>query len=183
MSISRLGEALTVTPGLETFSEPLDALLAEHYRQRTMCDLLDQLADNLTSTEAPDLARTILRYLREQLPLHVLDEERDLFQLLRDRTLAAEAIEEAFAKLRREHAEDACVSSIVMAGLDRISTEEALEDLEEFASAARAFARAQRRHVAYENGSILPLARTRLTRKDLKRLSRRMAQRRKATAT
>jgi hemerythrin-like domain-containing protein len=54
--------------------------------------------------------------------------------------------------------------------------------MEEFASAARAFARAQRRHVAYENGSILPLARTRLTRKDLKQLSRRMAQRRKAAA-
>ena len=84
MAIGRLGETLTVTPGLETFAEPLDALLAEHYRQRTMCDLLDQLADNLTSPEAPDLARTILKYLREQLPLHVLDEERDLFQLLRD---------------------------------------------------------------------------------------------------
>jgi len=107
------GASLTTTPGQETFAEPLDALLAEHFRQRAMCDLLDRLAEDPTGPRSSELARTILTYLREQLPLHVLDEERDLFQMLRDRTLAAEAIEEAFAQLRREHAEDERVAMLV----------------------------------------------------------------------
>ena len=87
--------------------------------------------------------------------------------------------EEAFAQLRREHVEDECVSSVVIVGLERIAAAGELEDPEEFANAAKAFAEAQRRHVAFENSSILPLARTRLTRQDLRRLSRRMAARRK----
>ena len=182
MATGRVGVSLTATPKADSFAEPLDALLAEHFRQRAMCDLLQKLAEDLSAPRATDLARIILTYLREQLPLHILDEERDLFQLLRDRTLAAEAIEDAFAQLRKEHAEDERVAALVTAGLERLAAGARPEDTEEFAAAARAFAEAQRRHVAYENSSILPLARTRLTRKDLNRLSRRMAARRKPAA-
>ena len=182
MATGRDGVSLTATPSLETFSEPLDALLAEHFRQRAMCDFLQRLAEDLSAPRASDLARTILTYLKEQLPLHILDEERDLFQLLKDRTLAAEAIEDAFAQLRKEHEEDERVAALVTAGLARLAAGDRPEDPEEFAAAARAFAEAQRRHVAYENSSILPLARSRLTRKDLNRLSRRMAARRKPAA-
>ena len=160
----------------------MDALLAEHFRQRAMCDLLDRLAEDPTGPRSSELARTILTYLREQLPLHVLDEERDLFQMLRDRTLAAEAIEEAFAQLRREHAEDERVAMLVTSGLEQLTAGGQPDHAEEFASAARAFAEAQRRHVAFENSSILPLARTRLTAKDLARLARRMAARRRPAA-
>ena len=53
--------------------------------------------------------------------------------------------------------------------------------VEGFVEAAHAFADAQRRHVAYVNSRILPLARTRLTRKDLGRLSRRMVARRQGS--
>lgn len=182
MAAVSVGACLTTTPKAEAFAEPLDALLAEHFRQRAMCDLLDRLAANLSDGQAAELARTILTYLREQLPLHILDEERDLFELLRDRTLAAEAIEEAFAQLRKEHEEDERVAALVIGGLERLASGDQPEDGAEFAAAARAFAEAQRRHVAYENNRILPLARTRLTRKDLNRLSRRMAARRRPTA-
>jgi hemerythrin-like domain-containing protein len=182
MAAGSVEASLTMTPDADTFLEPLDALLAEHFRQRAVCDLLDRLAGDLTDARAADLARTVLTYLREQLPLHILDEERDLFQLLRDRTLAADAIENAFAQLRREHAEDERVAALVMAGLERLAGGEQPEDAGEFTNAARAFSDAQRRHVAYENRSILPLARTRLTRKDLARLSRRMAARRRPAA-
>ena len=40
---------------------------------------------------------------------------------------------------------------------------------------ARAFAEAQRRHIAWENNVLLPLARKRLTEADLKELGRNMA--------
>ena len=182
MAAGREGVSLTATPEQETFAEPLDALLAEHFRQRSMCDCLERLAEDLAAPRAIDLARTILTYLREQLPLHILDEERDLFQLLKDRTLAAEAIEDAFAQLRKEHQEDERVAALVTSGLEKLAAGGRPEDVDEFAAAARAFAEAQRRHVAYENSSILPLARNRLTRKDLSRLSRRMAARRKPAA-
>jgi hemerythrin-like domain-containing protein len=96
--------------------------------------------------------------------------------------LAAEAIEEAFAQLRREHTEDERVASLVISGLEQLADGKQPEDEAEFANAAHAFAEAQRRHVAFENSSILPLARTRLTRKDLARLGRRMAARRRPAA-
>ena len=182
MTAVPVGACLTATPSADAFSEPLDALLAEHFRQRTMCDLLDRLAADLSDLRAAELAHTILTYLREQLPLHILDEERDLFELLRDRTLATEAIEEAFAQMRREHEEDARVAGLVISGLERLAAGGQPDDGMEFSAAARAFAEAQRRHVAYENNRILPLARTRLTRKDLNRLSRRMAARRRPAA-
>jgi hemerythrin-like domain-containing protein len=124
------------------------------------------------------MARIILTYLREQLPLHILDEERDLFQMLRARILAADIVDEAFEQLCHEHAGDQGVVRLVMAGLDRLARGRRPEDVDDFVRAAHAFAQAQRRHVAYENNSILPLARTRLTRKDLGRLGRRMAARR-----
>jgi hemerythrin-like domain-containing protein len=183
MAAVSVGPFLTTTPDSEMFAEPLDALLAEHFRQRAICDLLDRLAGNLSDPCAGDWARTILTYLREQLPLHIMDEEHDLFQLLRSRTLAAEAIENAFKQLRREHAEDECVAALVMAGLESMAAGAQPEEPGEFSAAARAFAEAQRRHVAYENRSILPLARSRLTRKDLTRLSRRMAARRRKPST
>ncbi len=182
MAVRSVGDCLTSTPGVETFSEPLDALLAEHFRQRAMCDLLDRLAADPSASRAADMARVILTYLREQLPLHILDEERDLFQMLRNRTLAFEAVEEVFAQLQREHAEDEGLVRLVVAGLERLALGSQPEDIEDFAGAAHAFAKAQRRHVAYENSSILPLARTRLTRKDLGRLSRRMSARRRGLA-
>lgn len=180
MPTGPLESLLTTTPGAKTFSEPLDALLAEHFRQREMCGLLDRLASDPPAPDAAGLARAILIYLREQLPLHVLDEEHDLFQLLRNRTLAAEAIDEAFARLRREHTEDEHDTHLVIAGLERIAAAGQPEEAAAFIAAARAFTHAHRRHVAYENSSILPLARSRLTRTDLSRLSRRMAARRRA---
>ncbi|HXV25084.1 MAG TPA: hemerythrin domain-containing protein [Alphaproteobacteria bacterium] len=181
MAARSVGDCLTLTLSVETFSEPLDALLAEHFRQRAICDLLDRLAKNLSGARAMETARIILTYLREQLPLHIVDEERDLFQLLRNRSLASEAVEEALAKLHREHAENVGVVSLVIAGLERLALGSPPESVEGFVEAAHAFADAQRRHVAYVNSRILPLARTRLTRKDLGRLSRRMVARRQGS--
>jgi hemerythrin-like domain-containing protein len=178
MTSTATGSVLASSPAPDAFSEPLDALLAEHFRQRAMCDLLEDVAREPSALRAGETARLILSYLRDQLPLHIADEERDLFQLLKDRTLAVEAIEGAFAQLHKEHCEDEQVASLVTAGLEQIAGGRVPDDCEEFSGAVRAFAEAQRRHVAYENSAILPLARNRLTRKDLRRLARRMAARR-----
>jgi hypothetical protein len=70
---------------LRLLSAPLDFLEAEHYRQRIVLDNLDVLADGVDAPAAAELAAGALRYMREDLPLHVADEERDLFPLLRRR--------------------------------------------------------------------------------------------------
>ena len=68
MAAVSVGPFLTTTPDSDSFAEPLDALLAEHFRQRAMCDLLDRLARDLSNPCADAWARAILTYLREQLP-------------------------------------------------------------------------------------------------------------------
>ncbi len=181
MATNSVETCLAATPAAGTFAEPLDAILAEHFRQRAMCDLLDRLARSISAAPSAAVAGVLLGYLREQLPLHALD-ERDLFKLLRDRALAADVIEHAFVQLRREHAEEKRTCSVVIAGLERMAMGRKPENPQAFLNAARTFAEAQRRHVAYENNSILPLARSRLTPKDLSRLGRRMAARRKLSA-
>ena len=53
-------------------------------------------------------------------------------------------------------------------------------DAVEFGHAARAFSVFQRRHLAWENGTVLPLARKRLTAADQADMGRRMADRRRS---
>lgn len=63
--------------------EPLEFLFAEHYRHRHMCKVLEYLAA-APGFEAGLIASTD-DFIRYDLALHVIDEEEDLFPLLRRR--------------------------------------------------------------------------------------------------
>ena len=63
-------------------------IYAEHDRQRIACAALDRLADNLDAADACDNAAFVLDHLETALPLHIADEEQNLFPLLRERCLA-----------------------------------------------------------------------------------------------
>ena len=67
----------------ELVHEPLNWLFAEHYRHRQLCKIIEHIA----RSEAFDADRIVaaLRFLRQDMPLHVLDEEEDLFPLMRRR--------------------------------------------------------------------------------------------------
>jgi len=67
----------------DEFREPIEFIYQEHARLRACCEQLVELSDNLESENATTAAASILDYLENELPLHLADEEEDLFPLLR----------------------------------------------------------------------------------------------------
>ena len=162
----------------EAFRHPLEFIFAEHDRQRIACAALERLAGNLDAADARDNAAFVLGHLETDLPLHIADEERDLFPLLRERCLADDQIEEMLTLLHDEHDEDDGHCVALLGPLREIAGGDRPADAITFVARARAFASFQRRHLGWENGTILPLAERRLNDDDRAALGTAMAARR-----
>lgn len=162
---------------LDLLREPLVWFFAEHYRHRDVCTRLTELARSVIFDEAA--LREIYRFLDRDLPLHVIDEEDDLFPLLRRRCEPDDQIELVLGMLSAEHAADmsegAAVKSLVGAAL---AEQRGLACYAEAGAAIDAFCQKQKRHIAVENAVVLPIARHRLGEDDLISLGQRLAARR-----
>ena len=88
----------------ELLARPLEFIVAEHHRLRDLCRLLDGIAEAPGSATIP--ADAILHCIEHELPLHVIDEEEDLFPLIRRRAKPRDGAERLLGLLSREHAED-----------------------------------------------------------------------------
>ena len=157
-------------------AQPLEFILADHLRQRNLCCLLDRLADEPRFDEA--LAAAIADYVGDEMSIHVIDEEEDLFPLLRRRALPEDDVERVLGLLSREHSESDRLAEAIVGGLREAIVSGAAELDAELKDKLRAFARRERRHLAVENALVMPLAEVRLTVKDCEGLARRMAVRR-----
>ena len=161
-------------------ADPVDALefiLFEHLRHRQMCKALERLA--AAPEFDPEHIARLADFIRFDLTLHVIDEEEDFFPLLRERCLPEDGIETVLDQMTKEHAEDKSLSERVRDVLTRCLIERkppcALAD---GAEVLRSFAQHEKRHMVLENAVVIPLARRRLTAKDLAVLGERFAARR-----
>lgn len=170
-------ETLMTLPPLSLFHEPIEYVFADHFRQRTLCSVLDQIAE----AEAPDcdLVDAALLFLQRDFGPHVLDEEEDLFPLLRRRAEPEDEINKVLGQLSEEHASDETDARQLMDILSKLkdsncNTRLAIEQKE----LLKRFAANERQHLIVENAIVLPLARARLSEADKQRLGMRMAARR-----
>ena len=160
-------------------AEPIEFIFAEHYRQRAVLNLIEQVAgDGLTVEARRHLAGVVLNFVRHELAMHVIDEERDLFPLLQRRARPGDRIVAVLAQFAAEHAADEMLARELSDGLATLAGRGPSEPTVKFRIAARLFAQSQRRHLAWENAVVLPLARERLTAADLRDLAQRIAARR-----
>ncbi len=158
-------------------SDPISFFVEEHMRQRKILADLDLLAGrDGPAVDDAALAAECLAHLREEVPIHARDEDDDLLPLLRRRARPEDELEPLIARLTADHAAAeeraqavAGVLSVIAAGGAPTAEERAL---------LAAHAAGERRHLIVENAIILPLARVRLTRADLRTLAVRMAARR-----
>lgn len=155
---------------------PLDYLLSDHHRQRVLCALCDELARS--DAFDGDRAGEVVAHVSLDFALHVIDEEQDLFPLLRRRATVADGIEPILGQLSGEHARDESLAETIVDGLRAAAASSTGPPSPELRAALRAFARTQRQHLALENATVMPLARQRLTALDLAGLAARMAARR-----
>jgi iron-sulfur cluster repair protein YtfE (RIC family) len=161
-------------------SQPLEWFAAEHHRHRQFCGLMHELAES----EAFDAAsiNSVVEFLRHELGRHLADEEEDLFPLLRKRALPEDHADEVLNRLVGEHRGDLAHGHGVRAHLERCLQTHTAPCRDPAAKLALdAFASQELRHLALENAVVLPLARLRLTARDKKSLSKRLAARRGVT--
>ncbi len=171
---ARRGSGLQPTD-LDLLGEPLDFISQDHLRERLICGQIDDLASAASFDRQVGL--TVLRFLNEELSVHIRDEVEDLFPLLTRRCTAEDAIESAISRIRCDQDEAMRLLPEVCAALSACVDTGCDLGAEDRATLAR-FAGHVRRHLVAENAIVLPIARARLTRADLSALSRRMRSRR-----
>ncbi len=156
-------------------ASPLDFISADHLRERQICAVIDGLAAAVSLDR--HAALTVLRFLNEELNVHMRDEAEDLFPLLARRCPAEDDIGRVITRICTDLNEATVllpqVRTILAHCLDT-GNDLAAEDCKTLIG----FAGHVRRHLATENAILLPIARLRLTRRDLHNLSRHMRSRR-----
>ncbi len=170
-TITDRSDASDIDPQL--LRRPLEYLLVDHLRQRDLCTALEAMADDAALDR--ELARSTADQL-DHLVLHGIDDEEDLYPLLRRRAEPEDRVEDVLGALSGEHAhEDRLVGTLV--GALRAATEgERLDGV--VRAGVRVFAARLRRRLTVENALVMPLADLRLTESDRADLARRMAARR-----
>lgn len=165
-------------PEAGDFLEPIEFILNEHYRQRRLCDRLDELTADMETSPVAQRADALQTFLTEDLRLHLEDEERDFFPLLRKRCKDEDEVGEILDMLSQEHELDRDLVGFLLDDLKILASGQQLVNPIRFLVNVREFTETQRRHLAWENAMVLPLARRRLNPGDLAELGRSMATRR-----
>lgn len=154
---------------------PLDFIAEDHMREREVCTLIDRLVTSFPLERGE--RQMIVTFLTEQLPQHLADEEIDLFPLMLKRCDPEEEIKSVIDKLESDHvhalADAPAIAALIATNGPDISafSDSDCEQMTEFANHAR-------RHLILENAIILPIARARLTKGDLKTMRSHMLERR-----
>lgn len=154
---------------------PLDFIAEDHMREREVCAVLERLVAGFPIDT--DERQMVLSFLTLQLPQHLADEEIDLFPLMLERCDPEEDINSVIDKLESDHVHALADAPAIAALIEEMEPgdapfpELARAQLTEFASHAR-------RHLILENAIMLPIARVRLTKDDLKTMRDHMLERR-----
>ena len=176
MEKERFSDAIEPIP-IDLLREPIVWFFAEHYRHRDVCKRLLLMSDSVEFNA--DVYMAVRDFLEHDLPVHIIDEEDDLFPLLRRRCEPDDQIEKVLGVLSGEHASDMHDAAAVCELVGRaISEKRGLAVFSETADVVPPFCQSQQRHIAVENAVVLPIVRLRLTSDDLNSLGRRLAARR-----
>jgi iron-sulfur cluster repair protein YtfE (RIC family) len=178
MATARAYPPVLETPlGAAALSDPLEYLKYEHFRQLVLCELLGRIADDPYSADAAHRIPWVRRYLTDELALHVTDEEQDLMPLLDLRCNGGDALTEISDTLEHDHVSEERLRADVVGELTMLAAGKTLDRPLDFIVKALAFEEHLRRHLMWENLTLMPLARRRLTTGDLATLGRNMARR------
>lgn len=158
---------------------PLDLFEKAHILQAQLCNQLELIADGLPVNVDPLICGSVIEFLRIDMPLHHRDEELGLFPLIERRALPADNIHDILARLALEHATDESFAAELLESLELLRDRRRLSNPEMVGYMLRSFFESYRRHIAWENAIVIPLARQRLTEIDLAHLSKVVARHRR----
>jgi hemerythrin-like domain-containing protein len=149
----------------------LDCIENEHRAERNLCDMLERIADNLLEPLDTELARTSIVTMRRCLKRHVELEEKYLYPVLTKRLCPGDLAENLLEHIRCEHLSDESLAHDTADQLEQALVRGRVENPEMLGYMLRGFFECRRRHIAWEDAIVLPLARYRLSAKDFRAFS------------
>jgi len=158
--------------------DQIAALEIDHACQLGLCDLLERIADDLPAVPDKPAVRAVVAVLRDGMPGHSRLEEEILFPLLRRRSDAAPELAAFLTQLEQEHANDHEFAHEIADELDAMIAAGRARNGDMLGYMLRGYFTSQRRHIEWENATIVPLARRVLTKADLGEFDRLVAQHR-----
>ncbi|WP_022728673.1 hemerythrin domain-containing protein [Fodinicurvata sediminis] len=165
------GALLLMPVDTSLFERPLDHLAAENARLLRVCAQLEIIALN-ASRLAQHSIPVLVPYLRWDYPAHLDWLERSFLPLLEAACFVGDTVSEPIAQLSLEHGQDRS-KAVRLAGLLADYGQGSSEGLEtKVKLASETFADTQKRHVAWLEMTVFPLAQERLTAEQLKELVR-----------
>jgi hemerythrin-like domain-containing protein len=138
----------------------------EHRAERNLCDMLEKIADNLLEPLDTELARTGVVSLRTCLKRHVLLEEKYFYPVLTERLCPGDLAENLLDHIRYEHTTDESLAHDTADQLEQALMRGRASNPEMLGYMLRGFFECRRRHIAWEDAVVLPLASCRLLEKD-----------------
>ena len=163
----------------DAFDDPLDMIVADHYRIRAMLGLASILARGRASPRVREItARALLAFLRVDLDRHLADEEAHFFPMLEQRLAPSDLLDPSLRQMAVQHASMRASATLLAEEFARVAEDPAPPPSARLRRCVAEFAQAKHRHIAIENAMVLPLARARLTPRDWSVLGRGLAARR-----
>ncbi|CAO4139102.1 hemerythrin domain-containing protein [Methylorubrum aminovorans] len=162
-------------PDRGLLADPLEYLLVDHLRMRDLCAVAERIAEG--DGAETSLAHALAHHLVGDLAVHGLDDEEDLYPLVRRRAWPEDRVEDVLGALASDQALGERLFGELAEDLTAMAAAGSAPDVD-LRRSLRDFAVRLRRRIAVENALVMPLAEARLTKADLAGLARRMAARR-----
>lgn len=147
--------------------DPIGLIAEEHALQRELCDLLESIADGLPHSFDKALAVIAVSILEGSVPRHMRLEEEALFPLLRLRIPNDDSLHAALDCLEEEHERDGAALDELTDALRTAAETGSVSNPDMLGYMLRGYFDSQRRHIAWEDRVVLPVARQVLTVADL----------------
>ena len=140
-------------------ADPVEQVVLDHALQLELCNVLERIADSLPSFDDGELLCAVTAVLRVDFPRHFLLEESVIFPTLRSRGANSPALETILRQLEEEHQNDDWCAHELADELDDLGTCGKARNPDMLGYMLRGFFTSQRRHVEWENATIVPVAR------------------------
>jgi hemerythrin-like domain-containing protein len=162
-------------------SSPLDVLAARRMGLLLVCAAMDALP-NAGKVVIRDAAAGIAAFLRTDYHGIIIEEEEGLLARLRPRLLIGDDLDDAIRQMQDEHRRDRQEAVVLAGKCEELATGLGSDEAPATFASLRAFAERQRRHLAWEDAIIFPIARDRLTSDDLSQWMQAMRKRQRSVS-
>jgi hypothetical protein len=154
---------------------PLDLLVGLRLNLLAVCAIFKALPSG-SATLTRTLAAAFAAYLSRDFVNLIVEEEEGLLPHLNRRLMLGDDLDDVISQLSDEHRQDREQAKILAARCSDFAAGTD-EDWPELCEALAHFAEKQRRHLTWEDATILPMARNRLSGEDLNHWGAKMQRR------